>query len=1008
MQSRFDFLDGQLPKLAHFGKKAEESLGSDNNICLLNLGRIGEYITELICTHNRIDYDSNAVNSAHELLKFGLIDEDICRKIEALIETRKDALNSEYSSEMACNKLMMTAKELCEWFASSWGKSRFDFLADLFKPSISAPHLADLADLGREAEENLYHNTRYCLICLGDIGEAVVDMLIDIRDIHVHTQEQIEKINTLFFGGVISDPQKDTLHVLRMARNKAVHQRYASDEEGKRILNEALPLCEWIFRFVLATGDVVRGKITAIDEEAITVGIGEMTGIVPRDEIPEDNINDYYSIGERRSFRVVNAQSENIILSISKLNKNPWTVSAQHYARYSIGQDVNAIVRRISSAFGAFVELTDGLKAILPETEYNTDPNKPPIKVGQHILARIKRLNPEQYPYMILSMRDIDNADGSLAVQAQAIPQKTPASGVKLSKKLLKRKATNDKLFLNICRNSPASEVSKAITNGADIHAKNKNNMTALMMAAMYNKDPEVINVLVNGGANVNAKNKKGNTALIFAAKQNTPEVVRALCERNADVESVNNARHNALYYAMSNPKVNSDSGLMGLLGGEKTVESTNLKVIELTNGEYDEPSDSAPEEEQQKNVPEEEQQKNAPEEEQQVHTPDETASHSAEQKIQHADTEIQPINPYIDSELKKFGFPGICREGNAESIKSAIDKGADIHVTDKEKNTGLILSAEKNTPDSLRVLLDAGINAKLTNNEGNNALMTAAKSNTHEAVSVLIDATADINAVNKIGDSALIMAAKSNNDAEVVRLLIEHGANIDIANQTGSTPLIFASRYNTPEVISVLLDAGADITVQNGKGKTAYDVAQRNEKLSDSDVIERLRILKEDDDVIKEDDNVSKKDDNVSKEDDNVSKEDDNVSKITLQHDILKICKAGTPEEVSQAINAGISLTVRNKIGATPLMFAAQKNSQEIIDILIHAGAEINAQDSNGNTALIYAASSNDEYVVDALLDAGADKNIANSSGYKAVDYARRNYKLTDTNALSRLEDDN
>ena len=224
MQSRFTFLDDNFPQLAAYGHKAEEALGHDNNLCLLSLGRLAETITETLCRHHNAD-------NLHSLLELGFIDEDICRKIDALTSTKDDAADHEYSSEMAADRLLTTAQELCEWFISSQD-GRFSFLADLFPQADSVPPLAALADFGGEAEDNLHTNTRYCLICLGDVGEFIVDTLMNMRDIYVHEKDQLYRINMLYYRGVISKPQRDTLHRLRMARNMAVHQRYASQNDG--------------------------------------------------------------------------------------------------------------------------------------------------------------------------------------------------------------------------------------------------------------------------------------------------------------------------------------------------------------------------------------------------------------------------------------------------------------------------------------------------------------------------------------------------------------------------------------------------------------------------------------------------------------------------------------------------------------------------------------------------------------------------------------------------------
>ena len=182
MQSKFEFLEDQFPKLASYGKNAEEALDSDNNICLLNLGRIAETITEILCRANNIEKNLDLLKKLEKLTRLDIINSEIEQKIKTLIEIKNEAEENNYDSEMACLRLMTAAQELCEWFALKQVENKFEFLAELFPPDFIPP-LVELAEIGREAEENLFTNTRYCLICLGDVGEAIVDYLIMIQNI---------------------------------------------------------------------------------------------------------------------------------------------------------------------------------------------------------------------------------------------------------------------------------------------------------------------------------------------------------------------------------------------------------------------------------------------------------------------------------------------------------------------------------------------------------------------------------------------------------------------------------------------------------------------------------------------------------------------------------------------------------------------------------------------------------------------------------------------------------
>ena len=77
--------------------------------------------------------------------------------------------------------------------------------------------------------------------------------------------------------------------------------------------------------------------------------------------------------------------------------------------------------------------------------------------------------------------------------------------------------AMSDGDFIELCKSGTAQQVADAIKVGADVNAKTKGGLTALMMVAAHNKNPEVITALINAGADVNAKNEYGDTAIDHA-----------------------------------------------------------------------------------------------------------------------------------------------------------------------------------------------------------------------------------------------------------------------------------------------------------------------------------------------------------------------------------------------------------------------------------------------------------------------------------------------------------
>ena len=113
----------------------------------------------------------------------------------------------------------------------------------------------------------------------------------------------------------------------------------------------------------------------------------------------------------------------------------------------------------------------------------------------------------------------------------------------------------------------------------------------------------------------------------------------------------------------------------------------------------------------------------------------------------------------------------------------------------------------------------------------------------TPEQVQKEVDAGADVNAQeNTLGFTPLMWAAGLNPNPEVITVLLKAGAHINARAAGGMTPLMSAAARNkNPEVIAALLDAGADTKAKDSQGRTAFDYAQQNASLKDTDAYGKL-----------------------------------------------------------------------------------------------------------------------------------------------------------------------
>ncbi len=759
MPSRFDFLEDQFPKLYDYGRKAEECISTDPNICLLNLGRIAENITDNLCRRNNITNDSEKV---HELISRRLITDEIARKITALTEIKHEAANDDYDSEMACAHLMITAEELCLWFANEGEEGRFSFLADLYPPDKPAPILMNLSVLGREAEENLCTNTRYCFICLGDIGEAVVVSLITGNRIDIRERDQIDRIDMLSEKHIIPDDIRKILHDLRMARNKAIHERYndeyTSESEGRRLLDDALRLCEWIFRLTMKAGYVVKARITSENEGGYSAVIGRISAEVPAGEIPEGHS---CIPGKKYVFKIIDAENDIAILSLSGAEHDYNLSVGRLYSKYKPGQKVKVKVKSVNKSTGAIVELKDGLEARIPPAElgrkishYDKDSKQRMMRYD--VTARVKWFSLTEYPPMILSVKDIEEERRQKAIAAFTHEGKPAMSDID---------------FYRMCRNAPYEKVIQALDEGANPNSANSNGTTALMTAAEHNTSARVIRALVEAGADVNARNRRGNTALMFAAMRNSTEAVRILYEAGADIDAVNSEGKKAADYAVSNRKLNGTEILKRLKGETETPKSeSQIDTIQHKT-------------ESQAQISESQKQTDIHESDSQIdtesHETEQSSSNDDEPEIYEYEASDIPTKEEIEAlsvhreELQR-DFLRICRSGSEDEIAEAVSAGVNVNVTNKAEATALMFAAKDNTAGAVEILIHAGASVNAQDRSGNTALIYAASYNTDDVVDTLIDAGADKDITNHAGHRACDYAARNYrlDDTEAVKKL--------------------------------------------------------------------------------------------------------------------------------------------------------------------------------------------------------------------------------------------
>ncbi len=102
----------------------------------------------------------------------------------------------------------------------------------------------------------------------------------------------------------------------------------------------------------------------------------------------------------------------------------------------------------------------------------------------------------------------------------------------------------------------------------------------------------------------------------------------------------------------------------------------------------------------------------------------------------------------------------------------------------------------------------------------------------------------------------------------------------------------------------------------------------------------------------------------------------------------LMYLCILGQTDRARALIAAGAQV---NRLGWTPLHYAASKAQVDTARMLIEHGAIVNAPGPDGTTPLMMAALSGKPEIVRLLLEHGADPSMFNAAQETAADWARK-----------------
>jgi small subunit ribosomal protein S1 len=132
----------------------------------------------------------------------------------------------------------------------------------------------------------------------------------------------------------------------------------------------------------LKVGDVVEGVVTGVIDFGAFVNVDGIEGLIHISEISwerVDNPRNYVKIGETVKAKIIAIDRDRLSLSLKQMTEDPWL---EQVKAFKAGEVVEGKVTRITP-FGAFVQLSPSVEALVHVSEMSDDATADPEKLFQ-------------------------------------------------------------------------------------------------------------------------------------------------------------------------------------------------------------------------------------------------------------------------------------------------------------------------------------------------------------------------------------------------------------------------------------------------------------------------------------------------------------------------------------------------------------------------------------------------------------------------------------------------
>lgn len=132
----------------------------------------------------------------------------------------------------------------------------------------------------------------------------------------------------------------------------------------------------------LKVGDVVEGIVTGVIDFGAFVNVDGIEGLIHISEISWERVEDpkkYVKVGDKIKAKIIAIDKDRLSLSIKQMSEDPWLEQVKAFKKGSL---VEGKITRITP-FGAFVQLSPAVEALVHVSEMGDDDSVDPEKLFQ-------------------------------------------------------------------------------------------------------------------------------------------------------------------------------------------------------------------------------------------------------------------------------------------------------------------------------------------------------------------------------------------------------------------------------------------------------------------------------------------------------------------------------------------------------------------------------------------------------------------------------------------------